>query len=505
MEAGKSRRDFLKIVSLAPIVAELKNKHKADQYDLIVVGAGTAGVPCAIAAAEKGAKVLVIEKSELVGGTLHITNGHMSAGGTKNQIAHKIVDSPQAHFDEVMRLSKKTVSEALLRLATEEAPKTIDWLDSLGFEFAPGSPRIDYGQVPYEVARTQYGKEAGKSILKVLLPLYEKYTSAGQITTLLSHSMVDLLRKGSKIIGVKAADEATTKDYYGKNIVITTGGYAANSALFNEKHPDKARLISAAALTSTGEGIQIAEKHGAQFWNADKHSSSLGGVEEEPNSGRADFGSSWATVFTTFTRPALEIYVNSYGVRFMNESNPDIEYRQHIVSKQPGAKFWILFDQNILFQNPNSTIIAKWDYNRLYQEAFRGRCVWYGNNIEELGKKAGLPIETLKRTLSDYNQMVAEGLDIDFNRTKESLQAMTQGPYFAVLTYATSLVSYGGLAVNEKLQVLDKQNKPIANLYAAGEAIGAAATTGNTYCSGMLLTPALSFGRFLGQSLGNKA
>lgn len=502
MEAGKSRRDFLKIVGLVPFVAEINNREFADnQYDLIVVGAGTAGIPCAIAAAEKGAKVLVIEKAEQVGGTLHLTSGHMSAGGTKHQMAHKTVDTPQAHFDDVMRISKKTAPEALVRLATDEAPKTIDWLDSLGFEFAPESPLIDYGQVPYQVARTQFGKEAGKSILKVLLPQYEKYTATGHINTLLNHKLVDLLKKGSKVIGVKVANEVGEKDYLAKSVVLTTGGYAANSTMFAEKHVVKNRLVSSAALTSMGEGIQVAEKHGAQFWNADKHNLSLGGLEEEPNSGRADFLSAWVMVSSTLARPAKEIYVNSYGVRFMDESNPDPDYRENIVSKQPGAKFWIVFDQNILFQNPNNTLVAKWDYNRLYQEAFRGRCVWYGNNIEELGKKTGLPIETLKRTLADYNQMVAEGLDIDFNRTKESLQAMPQGPYFAVLTYASSLVSYGGLAINEKLQVLDKQNKPIPNLYAAGEIIGAGATTGNTFCSGMLLTPALSFGRLLGKLL----
>lgn len=499
-----SRREFLKTTALSTlgwtVVGSKALTLAEENFDLIVVGAGTAGMPCAISAAEMGAKVLVIEKSNQVGGTLHLTGGHMSAGGTKHQLKHNITDSPQAHFEDVMRISKNTAPPELVRLAVEEAPHTIDWLDGLGFEFAPDSPRIVHGHVPYQVARTQYGKDAGKSILKAIMPEWNKWVQTGQIKLLLEQELTDLIKKGNRITGVQTKSATGLNTWQGKKVVLTTGGYAANHRMFALKHPGTNRLITAAARTSTGEGISIAEKHGAQFWNADKHISSLGGIEVEPQSGWADFWDGWAMVFTTAYRPTKEIYVNSYGVRFMDEANPDPDYRERIVSKQPGGKFWVIFEQKNLFETQPS-IVPKWDINRVFNEANRGKCVWWGHTIEELAKRANLPTMMLKQTIDDYNAMTTDGTDIDFKRNKETLLPITEGPYFAILTYATSLISFGGLVVNTKLQVLDNQGKAIHNLYAAGEILGAGATTGNAFCGGMLVTPAMSFGRILGRSL----
>ena len=91
---------------------------------VIVIGAGTAGMACALTAAESGAQVLVIEKSARIGGTLHVTGGHMSAGGTQRQRARGIDDAPDKHFADVMRLSHGLADESLIRLAVNEAPHT---------------------------------------------------------------------------------------------------------------------------------------------------------------------------------------------------------------------------------------------------------------------------------------------------------------------------------------------------------------------------------------------
>ena len=104
-------------------------------WDIIIVGAGTAGMPCAIAAVEQGADVLVVEKADRIGGTLHISGGHMSGGGTRRQIRRGISDSPERHFADIMRISRFRADTSLTRLACEEAPHTLDWLNELGFPF----------------------------------------------------------------------------------------------------------------------------------------------------------------------------------------------------------------------------------------------------------------------------------------------------------------------------------------------------------------------------------
>ena len=111
-------------------------------YDILIVGAGTAGMACAITAAERGLKVGVVEKVDYVGGAMHWSGGHMSAGGARIQKERGIDDSPQKHLEEIYKINGKTGNLELIEMAVEEAPKTIDWLEDLGFEFAPECPRI---------------------------------------------------------------------------------------------------------------------------------------------------------------------------------------------------------------------------------------------------------------------------------------------------------------------------------------------------------------------------
>ncbi|MFN4146421.1 MAG: FAD-dependent oxidoreductase [Runella sp.] len=522
-----SRRRFLEqstalsLLSLSdtPVALPMNNTI----YDIIIIGAGTAGMPCAIAAAQKGAKVLVIEKSDKVGGTLHLTGGHMSAGGTRHQHRKGVEDTPQAHYDDVMRISQHTAPADIVRLAVNEAPHTIDWLESLGFEFAPESPRIVYGHVPYHVARTQYGKEAGISIFKALKPLWDKYVASQNIELKLHTSLSKLWLEKGKVVGVETTHKEKRESFKGKSVVLAAGGYAANPTFFAQKHPHHPRLITTAAPTSTGEVIAIAEQAGAQFWNADTHISSLGGIEFEPQSHQADFWQGWAMVFTTSYRPAREIYVNDLGHRFMDESNPDPDYRERAVAQQPQKRFWVIFDENALqgrtssdnadtgyvnvdkttVANAPMTIVPKWTVEQIKQYAQEGKFLWTADSIAALAQKTGLPEANLEKAVAQFNQYAHEGNDKDFGR-KDLKYRVEKGPFYALLTYATSLISFGGLKINTQLQVLNHQNQPIPNLYAAGEIIGAGATTGNAFCGGMLVTPAISFGRILGKKLASQ-
>jgi flavocytochrome c len=466
-------------------------------YEILIIGAGTAGMACAITAAENGSKVLVIEKADSIGGTLHITGGHLSAGGTNRQKSRGIQDSPSKHFREVMNLSRNTADAKLVKLAVEEAPNTLNWLEKNGFEFAEESPRIIYGHVPYQKPRTHYGKENGLSILKVLQRLWSQQVSAGKLTILLNHKLEKLIIKNNKVIGVIANGQK----FFAENTVLATGGYAGNPKLFAKLHPQNPRLITAASTNSTGEGIEIAVQAGGKIWNTEKHLSSLGGVEIEPNSHRADFWTHWAMVYTSVYRPPREIYVNSEGNRFMDENEPNADLRERFLEKQNGEKFWAIFDENSL--NGEMQILPKFTPDQIRDEAKKGKFLWQAETIEKLANLIGINAENLRRTVSEFNEFVANGKDEKFGRTYLKNQII-KPPFYALLSYAASLISFGGLAVNDDLQVVNDHNEAIPNLYAIGEIIGAGATTGNAFCSGMLVTPALSFGRILGRKLSRK-
>src|SRR5262245_23898621 len=123
-KAKISKRRFLMGASVAAVgAATTRNAIAQDKtaWDVIVVGAGNAGLPAAIFAAQRGAKVLLIEAAGQVGGTLFLSSGQMSAAGTKLQKSKGIEDTPQSHYDDVMRISKHTADPVILKLATEAA------------------------------------------------------------------------------------------------------------------------------------------------------------------------------------------------------------------------------------------------------------------------------------------------------------------------------------------------------------------------------------------------
>ncbi len=466
-------------------------------YKILIIGAGTAGMACAIAAAENGAKVLVIEKPDKIGGTLFLTGGQMSGAGTRRQHERNIEDSPDRHFDEVMEICRNTADQALVRLAVDEAPKTLDWLDDLGMDWDETTPKIIYGHVTYKRPRTQFGKNKGISIFEAMEPAWNKFVESGNIQILLNHKLESLLTATGKVIGAIA----NGKEFLAGNTVLATGGYAGNPEMYARLHPQKTRLITGAAESSTGEGIEIACGIGGKIWNTEKLISGLGAIELEPNSGRADFWNAWAMVYTSAYRPPREIYVNAEGTRFMDENEIDPDIRERCLERQTDLRFWVIFDENALME-AGMTIVPSWTIERIKEEAKKEKCLWQADSVEELAKKIGLPKETLDKTVDDFNGFIEDKNDPQFGRTYLE-NSLKKPPFYALLTYGSSLVSCGGLVINADLQVVDKVDQPIPNLYAIGEIIGGGATTGNAFCSGMLITPALSFGRILGCRLSS--
>ncbi len=492
-------------------------------YDLIIIGGGSAGMPCAIQAAARGLKVLVIEKDEKIGGTLHLTAGHLSAAGTKRQVEKGIHDNPKQHFEDVKKISRNTIDDTIAAKAIALAPATIDWLQELGYIFHDATPIIIHGHEPYSVPRTYFGKDdyaakdiigSGKMVLKTILPLWNQYVAQGAITVWFNHQMTALKKNNSKIEMIVTTDltTQTSKEIVvaQADVVVTTGGYAANANFYNEvmrpfekdttKHFPR-RLISTAQTHSQGDGIKAIMDIDGQFYGAEKHMSTLGGIELEPNSGRANFWEAWARVSNSHDRTPREIYINENGERFMNEHDLTVDERERIVLQQPNQRFYVVFDEKSLQDGP--CIVVQWDAAKFKKESLKEKCCWQANSIEALAKKIKVPEKNLVTAIGNFNNGVALQNDSSFGRSVLN-HTITQPPFYALLVYAYSLISFGGIRVDENLNVMCTDGTIIKNLYAAGEVLGAGATSGNSFCGGMLLTPAISFGKWLGETLLQK-
>lgn len=468
-------------------------------WDAIIVGAGTAGIPCAIEAATAGARVLVLEKGERIGGTLWVTGGHMSGGGTRRQRARGIEDSPAAHLDDVRRVSHGTAVEEIARLACVEAPGTLDWLDELGFPWAGETPALVYGHEPYRVARTVWGEGAGCDILETIRPLWDAQVAAGCIELLLATSLVDLLVEDGAVVGVRAAGPGgAVTDYRAPRVALTAGGYAAAPELFQQVTPGNPRLVSVAAVTSTGDGILAAQRVGAGFRGAEKFIPTAFGIELPRGSGRSDFWDGWPAV-VAHVRPPREIYVDDAGRRFINEDDESPHRREEEIQRLPDNRWWIVFDEASI--EAGDPVVNYWSHERLRAEAERGEAVFRGDTLEQLAAATGvIDPAGLVATVAEWNALVDAGGPDPLGRAHVG-PSIEQGPFYALLNRATTFISFGGLAVDTELRVLDAAGRPIPGLHAAGEIIGAGATSGNAFCGGMLVTPALSLGRRLGRQL----
>ncbi len=463
-------------------------------WDLIVVGAGTAGLPCAIEAADHGARVLLVEKADDVGGTLHISGGHVSAGGTRRQREKQIEDSAEAHYADVQRISHGTCRHDLVRTATDHAAETVDWLDAQGFEFAPECPRLVYGHEPYEIPRTYYGVDQALSILEVLRRLLEPHLASGAIDLWLESRATALRAADGRVEGVEIERSDRRMEARAPAVVLAAGGYAASPELFAEI--EGRPLYGAGCETSTGDGLRMARDLGAGLAGVGSFLPTFGGLRSPEDPHRAIWGDRPLLVPTE--RDPWEIYVDRSGRRFMAEDEPSMHIREERLLEIDDLVFFTVFDDRAVDESAN--IVVGWSPEKLRQTAGNRPGISVAGSVEELAGAAGIDPVGLTRSVAIYNAAVAAGHDPDFSRTVLPA-AIETPPFYAMQNHGISLITFAGLDVDAELRVRRQDGSAIAGLYAAGEILGAAATCGRAFCGGMMLTPAITFGRLLGRRL----
>ncbi len=469
-------------------------------WDLIVVGGGNAGIPAAIFAAQRGARVLIIDPAVQLGGTLHLSTGQMSAAGTKLQKSKGIDDSAQSHYDDVMRISGNTADPQLLRLAVLNAAPAFDWLTDHGFQALPAHPITGTTHDPYSHARYAWGAEGGRSILKVLLEQLQPHLDSGRVQTLLQTEVVRLLQTRDGVVsGVETRDldEKVTRQF-ARHTVLTCGGYTDNRAMY-EKYEGHRNYSQATYPFSQGAGYTLGESVGGYIRGGDKHTPLFGAVLANN-----DYPSPLRAMVRHFPpdRPPYEIFVNRNGERFVREDIPSHTAQEHAVGAQPDERCWVVFDDAILNAAPPLVTgfgvqYSQQDLRKFFDD---GTPLFYrANSLSELAQLAGLDVAGLTNTVLDYNQAQASGKD-RLGRRHMPL-AIAKAPFYAIRLQSWNLTSCAGLAVDGQLRVIGRDGKPIGNLYAAGELLGMGQLMGHSVCGGMAVTPALALGRLLGHEI----
>ena len=499
-EAGQvqiNKRDLLAGAGAAAALALMPRISRAasETWDLIVVGGGSAGLPCAIFAARQGARVLVVDRAHRLGGTLDRSMGQIAAAGTCLQAEQEIEDSPEAHFDDIMRISKGKVDTELVRVFVNEAARTLDWLGDHGFTPLDGHPVKSGGHEPYVTRRYQWAQEGGVAILRILLPQFLDLARQGSIEFLIRTDAQELIQDDSGAVkGVMVRDAMGRKmDLLGRKVALTSGGCAGNPEMFREMHG--APLYASLAYPyNLGGGLEMGVAAGGTLRGAELFQTFFGMVLSDFNVPSAPAPVPVRT--TPQSRMPWEVYVNTAGRRFVREDHPSVDAREHALLGQQDHRYWIVFDQAIMDAAPS--VVMNWDRARLDLAFDKYHFFSRGESLAELAYWAGIDGDGLADSIGRYNSAQAGGQDSDFGREHMPLP-VGKPPYYAIRMQGTQLLSFAGLNVNTNLEVLNGNGDPIPNLYAAGEVLGAGAVTGFGIVNGMLLTPALVFGRMIGE------
>ena len=235
-------------------------KELKDSYDVIIVGAGGAGMSAAIQAKEAGANPVIFEKMPVVGGNTTKSSGGMNASETKFQKEQGIQDSNDTFFNDTLKGGGGTNDKELLRYFVDHSADAIDWLDSMGITLN----NISYsgGASVKRIHRPADGSAVGGYLVKGLT----KNVLDRKIPVFLNADVTKINEKDGKVSGVTVQIQGEKKkNISSKAVVVTTGGFGGNEKMIAKYRPDLKGYVSTNAKGSTGDGIKMIEKLGGQL------------------------------------------------------------------------------------------------------------------------------------------------------------------------------------------------------------------------------------------------
>lgn len=453
--------------------------------DVVVVGAGGAGLAAALTAAQNGADVVVLEKMAMVGGASSMAGGGTNATGSQWQQSYGIEDSPEAYFMDIMENGHFFSDARTLWLYANTQGAAFDWLVA---EDGAALPYVN--SQPSPSAEHTYGRtfspEGGGA--GVVSALQQKVTDLG-VEILLETPAQELMVTDGTVTGVKAlAADGTPYEITANSVILATGGYGANTDMLPETVTS---LPYAGAVSATGDGLNMATAIGADAINLDKVNIQPHSIILPDGRGQHTFQGCLAMYNKTGS-----ILVSDQGVRFVNEqgSANDIkagmEQNEHSYLIMDAASFETYAQTCIASHNFTQEQLDQWlEANGTSNPVFA-----HADSLEDLAAIVGIPSGALTETVERYNSFVSAGEETDFGRKVST--AMGDGPYYAVEMNLRYYATLGGLHINDNMQVLDTDGQPIQGLYAAGEVVGG--VVGDIYAPGSLFGWAMTSGHNAG-------
>ena len=431
--------------------------------DVLVVGGGAAGLSAAVAAVEKKASVLVLEKAGFLGGDTLISGGYFNAVDPRRQAPQGIRDSEDFFRDQILAAGDGRNTPEVAGVLARESAVTLAWLERLGMKFLPqvfevyGS-RWPRAHKPVQPRGTGYVQTLSEALL----------TRGGRVMTDTPAEMILREADTGRLLGVRAVRNGHYVEMAARRgVVLAAGGFGANRSLIRRWAPETADLATDSQPQMTGDMISAAEAVGARIINMTCVECVPGSPPEFRYPIRLDY------------LPDAMIIVNGEGRRFVEETQGRRAIAEAVLKEQAwGQVCWCIASQQAVDRfDPVS--------QKNLLRGFYAGVAWREKTADALVRRLGMPWVLEK-------EIAAAG--------KERL--MTKGPFWAVKLYLRIHTTLGGIATDSGARVLDETGNVISGLWAAGETVGS--VHGAERIGGNGLAAACTFGRLAGTAAAGK-
>lgn len=517
-QAGLDVKEFGKAAAKAPQSSETK----VEDADVVIVGAGGAGLSAAVTAAMAGKKVVLLEKNGFAGGNTSVSGGcfnvanvnqdniKMTEGQKKivegilaekplnplhqeliNKLkkqwneytasgSNKLFDSPELHALQTWKSGDRKANLELVYTLTQNVKPMMKELEGIGFEWRPNANQFVGALWPRSNRAANF--KSGVGYVDTFLQYIKDKNLPVQI--LLSTKANDLIIKDGRVAGVMAQAKNGTKYVLNAadGVILTTGGFGANVKMRNEYDELWGKKLGETTPTTnlpsaTGDGISLAKKAGAGL-------TQMGWIQLFP----AGDPTTGATSFKLGENSC--IYVNKNGKRYVNESE-----RRDVLAKanlaQEGGVFYVISSAKRALVDKD----GRNAYGVKVADILKSGKSYKADTLEELAQKAGINGKNLVETVKRWNEFCKKGTGDEMGRPTcmDDHRLDEGGPYYATLMTPSVHHTMGGVTINKKAQVLNEAGNVIPGLYAAGEVTGGIHGTNRVGCNAV--PDALVFGR----------
>lgn len=500
---------------------ETKAEDSTVDTDIVIVGAGGAGMTAAITAAAEGKSVVIVESQPMVGGNSVRATGGMNAGKTVYQnenefgesagvektlkaAAEKYADNetitalaktvseqwaayqanPTGYFDSVELMELDTMiggkginDPALVETLCSNSADAIDWLGEQGITLHSVS---SFGGASVKRIHRPVNEE-GKvvSVGAYMVPLLEEDCQKAGVQMMLNTTATEILTDDNgAAVGIKATGASgETITINAKAVILTSGGFGANMDMVVEYKPELKGFMTTNAPGILGQGIKMAQAIGADTVDMDQ-------IQIHPT---VQYDS--ASLITEGLRGDGAVLINSEGKRFIDEvGTRDVVSAAEIA--QPGSYSWLIIDQKMV------------DDSSVIQGYIKKGYTFEGKTYEELAEQIGVDGAALAETMNTWNGYVEAKNDPDFGRTSFA-DKLDTAPYYAIKVTAGVHHTMGGLKINTNTEVLNENGEIIPGLFAAGEVTGG--VHGANRLGGTAVSDFVVFGRIAGAAASKYA